>query len=157
MHTQQQSRMQMQLQMQIINRNLQHRVLIKDNQPEVNISDGQIIKYIAIYYLKLNQNPIADKAEIITTFIGKVDCEKSNHHDGIQGIYIIPLYIWSNTQFKWLEIINYTNPIYTPYFHYPHLLMLPNQHSNHYPLYYLETCENVSLNDYDNITDTFEL
>lgn len=143
--------------MQIINRNLQQRVLIKDSKLEVNISDGQIIKYNAIYYLKLNQHIIADKAEILTTFIGKVDCEKSNYHDGIQGIFIIPLYIWSNTQFKWLEIINYTNPKNSPYFHYPHLLMLPKQHSNHYPLYYLETCENVSINEYENITDTFEL
>jgi hypothetical protein len=148
---------QNQNQMQIINRNLQQRFLIKENQPEVNISDGQIIKYLAKYYLKLNQNPIADNAEIITTFIGKVFCEKSNYQDGIQGIFIIPLYIWSNTQFKWLEIINYSNPNSSPYFHYPHLLMLPNQDSNHYPLYYLETCENVSSNEYNNVTDTFEL
>ena len=145
--------------MQIVNRDLQ-RILIKDDQLEVNISDGQMIIYSAIYYLMLNhhnKHPIAFSAEIPTSFIGKVECEKSNYQDGIQGIFIIPLYIWSGVQFKWLKIINFNLPQNERYFHYPHLLMLPGQHSNHYPLYYLQTCRNVSLEEYANITDTFEL
>ena len=144
--------------MQIINRDFQ-RILKKDDQSEANISDGKIVMYTGIYYLILNRHnrhAIADKASIPTTFIGKVECEKSNHQDGIQGVFITPLYIWSIVQMKWLKIIN-LNPPTTTYFHYPHLLILPDQYSNHYPLYYIQTCENVSLDEYNHITDTFEL
>jgi len=46
---------------------LNNRILIKDNDEKVNISDGQIIQYTGIYYKTINN--IIDLVEIETTFI----------------------------------------------------------------------------------------
>jgi hypothetical protein len=68
------------------------RVLTKDDNTMYNISDGEIIKYTGIYYVPDPNNSIP--LEVETTFIGKVECERYHHTNGISGIYINPLYIF---------------------------------------------------------------
>jgi len=120
--------------MKIIDKN-NTRILIKNDNSEINISDGQFIKYTGIYY-KNSSNP----EDIETSFYGIVECSRYRYDTGTTGIYIEPLYIFLNNE--WLKIINYTKPI-KKYFVYPHLLMLPN--ISHYckPLYFLDTIENL--------------
>jgi len=126
----------------------------KDNNNLVNISDGDIIKYTGIYYKKIDD--IIEHVEIETSFIGKIDCEKSRHDEGIMGIYVNPLYIYDIVGQKWRKIINYKLPSHK-YFLYPHLLLLPNKYYHYKSIYKLKTCENVNLSDFQNITDTFDL
>lgn len=133
-------------------------VLYKEDQQKsyVIISDGSILKYTGIYYAKTKNTH--EHFQIETQFIGKVDTYKSNHENGYEGIFIVPLFIHNQLTNEWKRITNFTPPSYdNKYFHYPHLLMLPVFHSNHYPLYYLDTCVNVDLIDYENINATFEL
>jgi hypothetical protein len=87
--------------------------------------------------------------EIETGFVGIVETERSSK--GIQGIYIKPLYIWSKVSSEWIKINDYETPN-EKYFLYPHLLMLPETHYHSKPLYFLHTCENRSLSDFDNTT-----
>ena len=137
--------------MKIINNN--YRKLIKDNNEEININDGDIIEYTGYYYKTVND--IVRTAEIKTYFIGKIDTYRSEK-DIITGIYIIPIYIYDNINNEWKKIINYTNPK-TKYFLYPHLLMLPEYYYNYQPLYFLDTCKNISLDDFKDITKEFYL
>jgi hypothetical protein len=126
------------------------------NNSYVIISDGSILKYTGIYYVK-NTNSLGH-FEIETRFVGKVDTYKFNHENGYEGIFIIPLFIYNELTNEWKKIINYSPPKYgNKYFYYPHLLMLPVFHSNHYPLYYLDTCVNVELSKYEDTNATFEL
>lgn len=134
-------------------------VLYKEDEQKsyVIINDGSILKYTGIYYVK-NTNPL-EQFKIKTPFIGKVDTYKYNHENGYEGIFIVPLFIFNELTNEWKRITNYTPPSAgNKYFLYPHLLMLPAFHSNHNPLYYLDTCENIDLKDFDeNIKATFEL
>ena len=82
--------------------NLNNRILIKDNNEEINVSNNEIIKYNGIYY--------NDSNEIETKFIGIIECCKYRHDIGIIGIYIVPLFIFYNNE--WFKIINYKPNIY---------------------------------------------
>ena len=60
---------------------------------------------------------------------------------------------------EWYEIVALNAPK-TKYFFYPHLLMLPqynNYPSGYYPLYFLDTCEKSSLDDFIHIQKTYDL
>jgi hypothetical protein len=140
--------------MEIIYRD-NNRILVKDSKEEITINDYHIILYTGIYYKPSNE--IATMAEIETSFIGIIECDKYRYDEGITGIYVKPLYIWDNIMYEWKKIINYENPK-NKYFYYPHLLSLPNLHSTNFlPLYKLNTCINVDLKDYENIDKTFDL
>lgn len=142
--------------MKIITKN-SNRILIKENGTEVNINDGTIIQYSGIYYKTIND--IVKTVEIETTFIGLVETERFKYDNGIEGIYVKPLYIFNIMNNEWYKIVN-LNPPKTKYFLYPHLLMLPQHNyypSCYYPLYLLNTCENKSLNEFINIQKTFNL
>lgn len=129
------------------------RILINTNK-EIDISDGEIIKYEGIYYKKIND--IIETIEISTIFIGIVETHRSEYNTGIIGIYIKPLYIFNILNNEWNKIINYESPK-TKYFLYPHLLILPDADYNYHPLKLLHTCEIESLNNFINITKTFSL
>jgi hypothetical protein len=130
------------------------RILIKDNNDQLDISDGNTILYKGLYYKKKDNNFNYDGIE--TKFIGIIECERYKHDEGIQGIYIKPTFIFNNELNKWYKIANYESPK-NKYFLYPHLLMLPNQYYHYKPLYFLHTCESVNFNDLDNIIETFNL
>lgn len=134
-----------------------NRILIKENGIEVNINDGDIVQYTGIYYKIIND--IVEMVKIETTFIGIVETCKGRHDTGIEGIYINPLYIWDIMNSEWYKIVN-LNPPKTKYFFYDHLLVLP-QYNNYppcyYPLYFLNTCENKSLDEFINIEKSFNL
>jgi len=130
------------------------RILVKDNGNEVNINDGDVVEYNGIYY-KYIENEIANVFGIETAFVGIVESERSNQ-DGFQGIYIKPLYIWSIVGREWMKINDYKFPN-QKYFLYPHLLMLPETHYHFRPLYFLHTCKNRALSDFNNITKEFSL
>ena len=138
--------------MKIIIDNKKQRILVKDNDDEINISDGQIIQYTGIYYK--NFDDILNISYIETTFIGIVETHRYKYDSGITGIYIRPMYILLDDE--WHKIINFKNPV-EKYFLYPHLLMLPNHNYTYKPLHYFHTCINASLNDYININKTLEL
>jgi len=158
--------------MKIIDKN-NKRYLIKDDNSEINISDGQYIKYTGIYY-KNNYN----LEDIETTFYGVIECCRYRHDLGITGIYIKPLYILLNNKMNlsehlfldkkllsdmnvkennlnassssifvsentFFKIINYDYPK-EKYFLYPHLLMLPETYHYSKPLYFLDTVENIT-------------
>uniref|UniRef100_A0A6C0K2I5 Uncharacterized protein n=1 Tax=viral metagenome TaxID=1070528 RepID=A0A6C0K2I5_9ZZZZ len=129
------------------------RILSKDDNSIYNISDGEIIKYTGIYYLPDPNNSIP--LEIEATFIGKIECERYRHTTGISGIYINPLYILyhdeSSPGHKWHKIINYKLPE-KKYFYYPHLLMLPETYYHFQPLYFFDTVEPVSLDEFEKNT-----
>ena len=130
-----------------------NRILIKDNNEQVNISDEKIIQYTGIFYMsKLTGISIYDIDQIETRFIGKVETYRADS-DGITGIYVVPLYLWDK---EWIKISNYDSPK-NKYFLYPHLLMLPGKHYNYYPLYFLHTCEHANLNEFTNVKKTIEL
>ena len=131
-------------------------ILKKDDNSEVDISDGEIIRYSAIYYKKITDDIIDYKAEIHTVFIGKVHCNKFHFETGHQGVFVDPLYIWSNIHCKWYKIINLEKPK-VKYFSYPHLLLLPNIDCNYKSIQTLDSCEKVDLNDFSHVTDTIEL
>lgn len=130
------------------------RLLIKDNNTIINMSDNEIIQYKAIYYKKSfsNQN---DYYEIYTLFIGIIETDRYRYDEGITGIYIRPLYIFNLEQNQWNKVIDYPPP--KKYFLYPHLLMLPNTYYQSNAIYTLETCENKSLDEYNHITELFDL
>jgi len=134
---------------------LNNRILIKDNNEKVNINDGQIIQYTGIYYKPIND--IVDIIEIETTFIGVIICEKYRFESGIIGIYLEPLYIWDKLNSEWNKIINYENYPKHKYSLYPHLLILSKYFYHFHPLYFLHTCENKTLNEFNNINKTFTL
>ena len=127
-----------------------NRVLLKNNE-KIIVNNGSIIEYTGIYYKTIHD--IVEMVKIETTFIGEVECERSKF-DTIEGIYVKPLYIFDKMKNEWKKIINYTPPI-DKYFYYPHLLILPDTNYNHLPLYFLHACENRSLNEFENITKTF--
>lgn len=135
-----------------------NRILTKDNKEKVNISNGQIIQYTGIYYKPINNpiNFIETKTEIESTFIGIVLAERYSFDTGISGIYIEPLYILNKEKNEWNKIINYKSPE-QKYFYYPHLLLLPNHYYHFQPLYFLHTCINKSLDEFNNINETFNL
>ena len=121
------------------------RILQKDNGTEVDISDNSIIKYTGIYYKK-NYS----KTEYIEKkFIGIIETYRYNIDNGIQGIYVKPLYIFNNEE--WCKIIDYKQPV-NKYFIYPHLLLLPYNYYCH-GLYFLHTCENENLDNIVSIND----
>jgi hypothetical protein len=142
--------------MEIIIKN-NNRTLIKENGIEININDRSIIQYTGIYYKNIND--IVRRVEIETTFIGEVESHRYRYDTCIKGIYVKPLYIWDIINSEWYKIVNLIR-LTTKYFLYPHLLML-NQHnllsSGYYPLYYLNTCLNKSLDEFIHINKEFTL
>jgi hypothetical protein len=140
--------------MEIVTINNTH-ILIKENGTEVNINDGDIIQYTGIYYKKIND--IVRTVQIETTFVGVIETSRYRYDTGVTGIYIKPIYIWDIINNEWLKIVN-LNPPTTKYFLYPHLLMLPQYIYGHgYPLNFLQTCENKSLDEFINIKKEFNL
>ena len=134
--------------MKIIIKN-NYRILVKDDGSEVNINDGDVVQYTGVYYTPTEKSNIFG---IETLFVGIVETQRSKE-DVIQGIYIKPLYIWRS---EWMKINDYESPL-KKYFLYPHLLMLPEITHYSKPLYFLHTCENKSLSDFNNITKEFSL
>ena len=139
--------------MKIIIKN-NYRLLVKDDGSEVNIHDDAVVEYTGVYY-KYIKNEISNVFEKQTNFVGIVTSQKYADNM-IQGIYIKPMYIWSIDNREWLKINDYKPPN-EKYFLYPHLLMLPETHYHSKPLYFLHTCENRSLSDFNNITKKFSL
>jgi len=113
----------------------QDRILKKSDGTDVNINDGQIIKYIGLHYSN------ADKIE--TEFVGKIVCCRWSIAEGFTGIFVEPLYI-KNDKEEWQKFKEYTEPE-TKYFIYPHFLLVP---SKYYPngINYLHTVVSFSLN-----------
>ena len=136
------------------NRNNLNRVLVKDDGSEVNIDDGVVVEYTGVYYNCI-KNEICDLFKTETLFVGIVETQRSR--EGIiQGIYIKPIYIWSILNSEWLKINDYKPPV-TKYFLYPHLLMLPEMYYHYKPLYFLSSCRNIQLSDFNSITKEFSL
>ena len=130
------------------------RILVKEDGSEVNIEDGDTVEYNGLYY-NYTKNEIYDVFEKETKFVGIVLTQRSS--EGIiQGIYIKPIYIWSIINGEWLKINDYKPP-FTKYFLYPHLLMLPEMDYHYKPLYFLHTCRNIQLSDFNIITKEFSL
>jgi hypothetical protein len=129
-------------------------ILVKDDGTEVRVNPDDPVQYTGIYYKNIND--IVDMVEIETDFIGVVESHRYRHDEGVTGIYIRPLYIWSKVNSEWNKIIDYEPPT-KKYFFYPHFLMLPNHYHNYRPLYFLHTCENKPLPDVNNITREFSL
>ena len=140
--------------MKIIIKN-NNRILVKDDGNEIRVNDGDIVQYNGVYYKDII-NEIVHIAEIETSFIGIVETQKYRRDEGIQGIYIKPLYIWSIINREWNKINDFEPPN-TKYFLYPHLLMLPTKYYHFKPLYFLHTCKNCSLYDFNNIKKEFSL
>jgi hypothetical protein len=128
--------------------------LLINGEKKININDEEILEYTGCYYRNTNNHASFNWEE--TQFIGKVSCHRSFHEDGITGIYIHPLFIYSKSKNQWLKIINYIQPT-SKYFYYPHLLLLPDKFYNFHPLYFLHTCINTDLSRFENINDTFDL
>ena len=132
------------------------RLLVKDDGSKVNIENGDAVEYFGVYY-NYTKNEICHIFEKETKFVGIVETQRSQ--EGIiQGIYIKPIYIWSIVNGEWLKINDYKPPV-TKYFLYPHLLMLPEMdypNPNKY-LYFLHTCHNIELSDFNSITKEFSL
>lgn len=139
--------------MKIIIKN-NRRLLVKDDGSEVNIENGDVVEYNGIYY-NYTKNEIYDVFEKETKFVGIVETQRSRE-EIIQGIYIKPIYIWSIVNREWLKINDYKPPV-TKYFLYPHLLMLPEMDYHYKPLYFLNTCYNIELSDFNSITKEFSL
>jgi hypothetical protein len=136
-----------------------NRILIPTHGPEVNINNGDIIRYTGNYYKTIRDIVDVEWVKIETTFIGVVESCRSRYETGIQGIYVKPLYIWDIGNSEWYKI-HYSNPRpKSKYFLYPHLLMLPeHQYSLCYNIIYsLDTCENTSLEKFRHIEKTFDL
>ena len=74
--------------MKIIDKN-NTRILIKDDNSEINISNGQFIKYKGIYY-KNNSN----LEDIETTFYGIIESSRYRYDIGITGIYRTFIYVF---------------------------------------------------------------
>jgi hypothetical protein len=127
----------------IVNNN--KRLLIKENNDILDISDEKIIKYTGMYYLKNDITIEINK--IKTKFIGKIESEKYNYETGTYGIYIKPLYIWKTKKQKWFKIINYKEPAYKSYFYYPHLVQIPDSREHFCSLYLIETIEELNLEE----------
>jgi hypothetical protein len=140
--------------MKIITSGNGDRVLIKDNNEEVYVNDGDTIQYTGIYYKTIND--IVETVEIETTFIGLVLMEKFRHSDGIIGIYVKPLYIWNKMRDRWNKIVNYKPPE-NKYFVYPHLLLVSPSFELRGLKNSLHTCENILLDDFPVISECIDL
>jgi hypothetical protein len=130
------------------------RTLVKENKDNVDISDGYIIKYTGVFYKGKNDNKrenIYDMEEIENSFVGMVETCRGDS-SGTTGVYLAPLYMYEKQTDEWLKIANYTKPT-NKYFLYPHLLMLPDKYYHYKPLYFLHTCENININDFNNVTN----
>ena len=142
--------------MKIIIKNC-HRLLVKDDGSEVNIDEDDVVEYNGLYYNYINNEIFSDVFEKETKFVGIVTSQKYGNNI-IQGIYIKPIYIWSIVNSEWLKINDYKPPV-TKYFLYPHLLMLPEMdypNPNKY-LFFLNSCRNIQLSDFNSITKEFSL
>jgi hypothetical protein len=111
------------------------RILIMDDNIEIQIGDKQLLEYKGSHY-KSFQNGFLS---IYTKFIGLVECPRINNYETV-GIYIKPMYVLSDNQ--WYKIINYVEPR-TKHFLYPHLLLLPDEYYNYKPLYTLDTIKKI--------------
>jgi hypothetical protein len=130
------------------------RFLFHDNGIRVDVTNDMTVQYRG--YLYLERNPDTDATNtteiydfIEFPFIGRVErarisCSK------IEGIYIVPLYIYINEQ--WKKITNYTEPVYKQSFFYPHLITLPHTHYTNC-IHTLHTVEEILIVDMDDCPD----
>ena len=138
--------------MEIITKNHNDRILITPEGNEIPIHDGQCIQYTGIYYTTQKRYSL-DNVE--TRFVGMIHRCRYRYDTGIMGIYVHPLYMWLEGEWRRIPKLN---PPKTKYFFYPHLLMLPQYCMTHcYALDYLHTCEPAVLSDYTHITRDFDL
>ena len=93
------------------------RFLSIPGKPQINISDGAIVKYIGYYWTDFGKYEKTD-----CEFVGEVVCVKVTQYT-YNGIYIKPLYKKSGT--SWKKFTEYEEPT-SKYFVYPHLLILPD-------------------------------
>lgn len=114
------------------------RFLEKPNEC-IDISDGSIVKYTGLYYT-IKDNSYS---QVERKFIGRIEIERRVNNETI-GIYIRPLYILVDDE--WRKLINYRYP-HSIHFFYPHLLLLSNTNYLR-PLYYMDTIEAVDICDY---------
>jgi hypothetical protein len=153
----------------IIDENAQ-RILQKEDGTYVNVGNGMFVQYTGIHYASESsktalesdpywyQNPFLpeDITAIERKFIGKVITYRANF-EKIQGIYVLPIYIWDEELQEWNKIANIKKPDSQKYFYYPHLQMIPGETYYHLPLYFLHTFENVDLHSIEHITKPFYL
>jgi hypothetical protein len=133
--------------MLIVNKN-GNRVLSNDEEEDIYVNDGNIIRYTGMYHKIIND--IVKDVKIETTFIGKVVCEKYRHDEGIVGIYVEPLYIFNMMYDEWNKIINYKPPNGNKYFLYPHLLLVKE------PRCFTLT-KNISFDDFASVVKCIDL
>ena len=112
------------------------RILIKDDNTQIQIGDKQLIEYKGIHYKSFGTGFLS----MYTTFIGLIESPRINNSETV-CIYIKPIYVISDNQ--WHKIVKYVEPR-TKYFLYPHLLLLPDEYYNYKPLYTLDTIKNIS-------------
>lgn len=133
--------------MKLVNKNGK-RVLLKDEEEDTYVNDGDIIMYTGMYHKTIND--IVKTVKIETTFIGKVFCEKYRHDEGIVGIFVEPLYIFNMMYNEWNKIINYKPPNGNKYFLYPHLLLVKE------PRCFTLT-KNISVDEFKLVTKCIDL
>jgi len=131
---------------------LQNQLTLRKETGElVKVDQGHIIKYIGRFYNK------TETSYVVTEFIGIIDNYRFNQDEGYTGIYVRPLYVWNNTEGDWNKLINVRKYPEQKYFLYPHLLMLPDCYYHFQPLYFLHSCDNISLKDYTHIVRTMDI
>ena len=142
--------------MKIILNSSNKRILTKYNGDQVNINNGDVIKYTGIYYKTIND--IVKMVEIETDYVGVVDFGKTTNDIHFTGIYVNPLYIRDNIKNEWNKIVSFTPRTDESFLYYPHLLMLPEQPCDSgFPLDFLHTCENVQLDKFVGVYKCFSL
>jgi len=133
-----------------------NRILQQDNGENVNINNGDIIEYTGIYYKTINE--IVKMVQIETTFIGSITWGRTTDDINFTGIYVNPLYIRDNIRNEWNKVVSFKPRTEESFLYYPHLLLLPDPHWHEgFPLYFLDTCTNVNLDNFSHIYKCFSL
>jgi len=131
------------------------RFLLHDNGIRVDVTNYMTVQYKGYLYLERNSD-VEDIEDVLKVydfiefpFIGRVERAKISCSK-IEGIYIVPLYIYINEQ--WKKITNYEEPIYKQSFFYPHLITLPITYYTNC-IHTLHTVEEILIVDMDDCPD----